>query len=497
MTTPTDSNNAGARGRRALVVADDEEGRASLEERLRAAAYETRVVTTAEAMRAVAEFAPDVLAAVAEGDADRATETFSLVRRLRSEAATYALHVVVLFRTDSRPLRAAAAWAGADDYFALSSSAEELRARLDALFWRAEAGRRGAHAGEAEQRAEIDNFLLLLDAVRADAEGADGARGTIALIAASSQAGRAGADEGRTLREAHGFLKLSLRRLDSVAFYGPTLLFVYLPGRAGADARASLAPLLEEFEGSRAGTRLLAGLASFPGDDPDVERLIELAERRLESARSGDAAPSHASEGAAAGDEEPRESPTADAERRERPYAPAATREGRMLDAIDASTRTLLGERRPAVVSRENPPHRTAHESDAMAHAAATSGAAIPRRLLLVVSDPSLMTRLNLLLRSAGVEVRAAFDARQALSLLRLERPDILLVADALSDMPGVEMLRRLALASGGRPAPPAVLLVAEPGGPSSEAASQIGANTVASMPYNPEAILEAIRAAG
>ena len=52
----------------------------------------------------------------------------------------------------------------------------------------------------------------------------------------------------------------------------------------------------------------------------------------------------------------------------------------------------------------------------------------MPRRLLLTVSDAARMAQLNSLIRSAGYEARAAFDGQQALDLLRIERPDLLLL---------------------------------------------------------------------
>lgn len=107
------------------------------------------------------------------------------------------------------------------------------------------------------------------------------------------------------------------------------------------------------------------------------------------------------------------------------------------------------------------------------------------------------MARLNLLIRSAGVEVRAAFDARQALSLLRIERPDLVVVDYALSDMDGVEMLRRLSHQSGGKLLCPALLLVPGADGATRAEAAEIGARSVVSVPYNPEEILDAIGADG
>src|SRR5918912_1430408 len=88
------------------------------------------------------------------------------------------------------------------------------------------------------------------------------------------------------------------------------------------------------------------------------------------------------------------------------------------------------------------------------------SGALMPLRLLLTVSDAARMAQINLLLRAAGYEARAAFDGQQALDLLRIERPDLLLLDYELHDINGVEMLRRLSKQSGGRLTMPVVLLL-------------------------------------
>jgi two-component system KDP operon response regulator KdpE len=105
------------------------------------------------------------------------------------------------------------------------------------------------------------------------------------------------------------------------------------------------------------------------------------------------------------------------------------------------------------------------------------------------------MAQLNQLIRSAGYEVRAAFDARQALSLLRIERPDLLLADQDLNDMDGVEMLTRLARQQGGRLAQPSLLLLPrEAGEGARREALEIGARAVVSLPYNPEELLDLIR---
>ena len=193
--------------------------------------------SASEALRAISEFAPDVVMIPIRTGASGESEELALFRRLRAEPQFFALPIVVLHREDTRPLRSLALSLGADDYFAADASPDEIRARLDALFWRAEVGRRHAPV-VADQRSEIDNFVALLDSVRADA--ASGTVGTLALIEAvlRSDATRAVRDE--TLQKAHGFLKLDLRRIDAVDFYGPMTLLVYLQHIAIGAALANL-----------------------------------------------------------------------------------------------------------------------------------------------------------------------------------------------------------------------------------------------------------------
>src|SRR5919205_2825500 len=159
--------------RRALLVADEGADASALRERLAAAGLEVETASVEEAARRVAESsrraaesAPSV-AVLAFGNREGEGRLVSLARRMRAEPESFALPVVFLFREDGRTLRSAAAHVGADDYFSRDATAEELRARLGALFWRAEAGRRNAPA-LADQRGEIDNFIFLLDSVGAD-----------------------------------------------------------------------------------------------------------------------------------------------------------------------------------------------------------------------------------------------------------------------------------------------------------------------------------------
>ena len=299
--------------RRALLVADEGADASALRDKLAAAGLEVETALVEAASRRVSESAPSVVV-LAFGGREGEGRLVSLARRMRAEPESFGLPVVFLFREDGRTLRSAAAHVGADDYFSQDAPAEELRARLESLFWRAAAGRRNAPA-LADQRGEIDNFIFLLDSVGADARR--GAVGSVALLevedesAAVGTRGERGARRASSIKAAHSFLKLNLRRLDAVAFYGPATLLVYLPNADANAARANLSRLCEEFSASHAGARLCAGLSTFPSQGSEVEVLVEQSEAALTRARESNSQ----ARVVVYGEESPQVSPP-DAERR-------------------------------------------------------------------------------------------------------------------------------------------------------------------------------------
>jgi DNA-binding response OmpR family regulator len=113
---------------------------------------------------------------------------------------------------------------------------------------------------------------------------------------------------------------------------------------------------------------------------------------------------------------------------------------------------------------------------------------------MLVVSDAARMAQVNLLMRSAAYEVRAAFDGQHALSLLRIDRPDALVVDYELREMDGVEMLRRLHKQSRAGAAPPTLLLL--PAGREGLRAEALGAGArgVVEVPYDAVELLDTLR---
>ena len=436
--------------KRVLLIYGEEADLDSLRSKLTLAGFAADSADVESAPSCVADSMPAAVL-LSFGEREGEGRLIALARRLRTEPSSFALPVIFLFRADNRALRSAAQHLGADDYFAQDASAEELRARLASLLWRAESGRRSAPA-VADQRSEIDNFLFLLDAVGADARA--GATGSLALVEATgvgddTQDGDGSQARPTALKSAHGFLKLNLRRVDAVAFYGPATLLVYLHGADGASARATLTRLREEFAKSHRGGELFAGISSFPAHGSEVERLVEQAEVALNDARGENSAARVVVYGFA--------------------EAGAAQRQ-RMT--------TAGNEHAPASASQ--------------ASVLRTGGKL--RHVMLVVSNAERMAQVNLLMRSAAYEVRAAFDGQHALNLLRIDRPDALIVDYELPGFNGVEMLRRLAGQSRGVDTPPTLLLLPSSRDELRAEALAAGARGVIGMPYDAVELLERLR---
>jgi DNA-binding response OmpR family regulator len=508
---------AATNARRALIIA--ETAGLSLQQQLTANGYLTRAATIMDAPRAISEFNPDVIImVVAHAGGDAENENVALARKLRAETATYSLPIVFACSEDEHGLRTAAQYIGADDYFELKTPPAEMLARLDSLFWRVEADRRNAPV-ISDRRLEIDNFMFMLDAVREDVRA--GVGGTLALIyAVAPRANNTAFDKtarDRTLAEGHNFLKLNLRRIDAVAFYGPTTLLVYLPRMETPSAVAALTRLHREFLEEYPERDLVAGLASFPAHGSDVETLIEKAERAVSAARADASSPKHivayeekeeTKQPAPAVSQTPASELRAAEEIKDPEHLPAsASVTGSDVDREtkekDIQEKTESAEKAFGVPEKsvEEPANDAA--ATRAAEAAATererraSGAVMPRRLLLTISDAARMAQVNSLIRSAGYEARAAFDGQQALHLLRIERPDLLLLDYDLQGIDGVETIRRLRKQSGGRLSLPVVMLISSNNDDARREALELGAHSVLVTPYDPADLLNSVRVAG
>jgi len=485
-------NEAGAR--RVLILTDT--AKAAFQMQLEAAGYETLATTTGRAIAAIAEFDPDlVLMEVHTDDVTGESAQVSLVRQLRAKAATYALPIVFVFDEDRTALRQTSSNIGVDDYFALSTPFPEMLARLNALFWRVEAGRRAATV-MGGQRLEIDNFLLLLETIR-EHIGA-GLEGSLAIIHTSSQARQPSSSKKSAahnyLRMVVGFFKLQLRRLDAVAFYGPDALIAYLPDMNSQAAAATLSRLRDQFAAEDSGRDITIGLASFPADSTDLEKLLEKCEAAARSATSESGGPK-----VRAFRETGRQEANAESFR----TTDVATKPSSLslaAEHLELLVSEFEGVKASSASAIEPPaggaiPDSPAQSLESGSRRQATDSK-VPRRVLLAVSDAVRMARLNSLLRSAGYEVRAAFDGEQALNLLRIERPNLLMLEADLDKVSGLEMMRRLRNQGGGKLAVPVLFLVTYADETARQEALALGARDVVAVPYDPAELMANIRQA-
>lgn len=522
------------RKRRALIIGGQASG--NLRQQLAESGYETGAATTETASRMISDSGPDLAVILLErATASGENEGVALARRLREAPATHALPLVLVYDEEERVMRSVALNIGVDDCFGIWTPHEQILARLDALFWRIEAGRRAASM-TGDQRLEIDNFIVLLDAVRDDIRA--GATGTLALVdAVAAGDNRAAFDKqtrDRTLAEAHGFFKLNLRRIDAVGFYGPTTLLIYLPRFKSEDATAVLLRLREEFLEGRTYCDLSIGLASFPADSSEVETLIEKAEESNSRLRATPAAPAVVvptqetkAEPAALPAQPAAPQPEPEPAMQQAPVIPQQAsveqpapqppparadaylsthalverldspivRETRLNDEAEAAATAAAGGKNAS--AQERAAARAAAEAAAHERERRARGAIMPRKLLLTVSDAARMAQLNSLIRSAGYEARTAFDGQQALDLLRIERPDLLLLDYELHGIDGVEMLRRLRKQTGGRLTLPVVMLLPPAQEVARQEALELGARGIVAMPYDPAELLDSVRRAG
>ncbi len=428
-----------------------------------------------------------------------------LARRLRAEPTTFAVPLVFLFDEDHPTLRDLSLRAGADDYFSLRTPPNEMRARLDAILWRAEAQRRRApHAGDG--RPEVDNLIFLIDWAHESARTSNGLD-TVVIVEITPHAGDTGqARRDRAIAEAYGFLKLRLRRMDSVAFYGPSTLLVYLPGTNTDAAQTLLTRLRDEFLVERPVRDIAIGMAALPANGTDIEKLLDDAEAAMAQAR---AQKSQFQVGASKAGGKTAQIFAADPSSTNT----AAPEDDRAHGKSETETEFRVGEATASefatsrLAQEANNPSDDFHSRAARPVSARTSssmsplrseetvGSQTPRRLLLAVSDPARLARVNALVQRAGYEVRPAFDGQQALDLLRIERPDLLLIDYGLHDMNGVEALRRLRLQSGGKFESPVVLMLEREKEDAREEALALGQQVVVTPPDDPAELLASVRA--
>jgi two-component system, OmpR family, KDP operon response regulator KdpE len=115
-----------------------------------------------------------------------------------------------------------------------------------------------------------------------------------------------------------------------------------------------------------------------------------------------------------------------------------------------------------------------------------------PPKLLVIEDDPAIRRLLRVSLERAGHAVAEAATAREALSLLSIEKPEVILLDLGLPDRDGLELVQLLK--RGGE----ATLIVVSAREATSEkvAALDLGADDYLVKPFDTEELLARIRAA-
>lgn len=116
-----------------------------------------------------------------------------------------------------------------------------------------------------------------------------------------------------------------------------------------------------------------------------------------------------------------------------------------------------------------------------------------PRAKLLVVDDePQIRRLLRAALERVGYEVVGAEDARQALSLLSIERPDLVLLDLGLPDRDGLELVPLIRARSQAR----VLVISAREATEDKVAALDLGADDFVTKPFDTDELLARVRVA-
>ena len=237
----------------------------------------------------------------------------------------------------------------------------------------------------------------------------------------------------------------------------------------GLLAKSTLLKLRDGFAQEHPGSDLRIGVASYPFDGTDVEKLLEVCETAVRNADLRVSEPANELE----------------------------TIEVRISEWEDVWTTNALAGLVPTVTLGESAGSGVEVRELGRSSAVESADDSIrARRVLLAVSDAPRMARLNSLIRSAGYEVRAAFDGEQTLSLLRIERPDLLILESELDKINGLEMINRLRKQSPGELRIPVLFLNSSGDEAAGREALGLGAREVLTQPYDPGDVLASIREA-
>jgi CheY-like chemotaxis protein len=111
------------------------------------------------------------------------------------------------------------------------------------------------------------------------------------------------------------------------------------------------------------------------------------------------------------------------------------------------------------------------------------------RRVLVVEDDDAVRSMLQMLLDDEGYEVLTATNGRDALDLVTLQRPDLILLDMKMPGMDGWEFARRYAGVP--EPRPPIIVLTAAQD--AARRATEIGAQGYLAKPFGVDDLLQVL----
>lgn len=113
-------------------------------------------------------------------------------------------------------------------------------------------------------------------------------------------------------------------------------------------------------------------------------------------------------------------------------------------------------------------------------------------RILVVEDEPNIVELVQLYLTNEGYEVLAAHDGREAIRLVRSEKPDLVVLDLMLPEVDGFEVCRRLR--QGGNDLP-IIMLTARDDDVDKIVGLELGADDYVTKPFNPRELVARVRA--
>lgn len=117
----------------------------------------------------------------------------------------------------------------------------------------------------------------------------------------------------------------------------------------------------------------------------------------------------------------------------------------------------------------------------------------MPKKILVVDDEPDILKVMLYRLRKLGCDIASCTTGQEALDSVSAVKPDVIVLDYRLPDIDGIEIVRRIRRHDTlGKT--PIVLISASSGGDISAAAREAGVNEYIVKPFEPEALLAAVR---